>query len=453
MARGGASGIAAANPSALCVSIWRKGFAMSRKARGPRLPRVLKQQEAQYAGDFRLVQGTCNVPPGATEVPRMHLHRDFFPFDAQTVAQSIAFNPRGLVFCDSTQFLAPTDERIWEVLLPTKRLAIVRPLVDELRLWVADPRGVNLRAHAAVTAALNGSTSTPVRIVEGPPSEALMGPLVYYIRLLGIRKHGFAITREKLERERGGPVSNQEVSDYLRDTGGTPRAQLLGKQGDNPKVAEHLYNDERLVACALIEGIATGQEVTIVTSDEAVLDQFFKGINLLSWHYLAMLLAERYSNEPLRFETREVDNPDSSVFAGDKVVLVPKSSALPFELLPRTARHVFLHCVLIQRDVTRASFLADRDMVRMLHVKHRTGGLNTDRLQGKNCHLFPCEAAREECEGYAVIASDKTAPAGHGMSVSALDLGLSITSNERATWTRMVDPRVLELPFGFRTNH
>lgn len=423
---------------------------MSKKPKGPKPPRILKLMGSQRAGDVQLRQGSCSARPGATEVARLHSHWEFFPFDARTVANSISFNPQGLVFCDSTQFLAHTDQRIWDVLLPSKRVAIPRPLIDELRHWLADPRGINLQAHSAVKAALNGDVDAPVRIIEGPPSPSMVGPVVYYVGLLGIRKNGFAIARQRLERERGGTVTTQEISDYLRDSGGTSRAQLLGRQGDSPKVPEHLYNDERLVASALIEGIATGKEVTIVTSDEAVFDQFCKGVNLISWHYLAMLLAERFAADPLRCATRVADNPDPTVFNGKQILLLPKSSALPLDLLPEKARYVFLHCVLIQRDVTRVSFLADRDMIRMLHVKHRTGGLNTDQFDGKNCHLFPNEAARDELEGYGVIASDNVAHVGCGMHVSALDLGLSITSNERVTWTRMVDPRVLQLPLGYQ---
>jgi hypothetical protein len=230
---------------------------------------------------------------------------------------------------------------------------------------------------------------------------------------------------------------------------GTPRALLVGKQGEEAKVPEHLYNDEWLVVTAMLFATTTGNEVTVISSDEAVLDQFCKLETLLTWHYLAMLLAGHYSANALVFSTQRGANPDPSAFADDQVLLIRKPSPLPFELLPRKSRRAMIHCMLLRPEVTRVTFNAEREMRRLLDLKGRTGGLNTDKLEGRNCHLFLTEVAACKVGDLAVIAHDIAAPVGStSIKLSAVDLEMALLSNEKALLINMIDPSVLQLSSG-----
>jgi hypothetical protein len=422
---------------------------MKRKAKGPKPPpRVWREMERQQSDHIQFVQGPGTVPRGIAVVPRLGTHWQRFPYDADEVASSINFQSGGVFFCDSTLFLAPTDARIWNALLRERRIALIPPIVDEVQWWLADCKGVNTEAHRQLHAHLSGDTRAPVRMIEQPPFADLAAAGLYYVNLLGIRKHMLSIARRKLEKQIARPPSTQEVSNYCQQAG-TSRAQLLGRQGEDLKVPGHVYNDEWLVVSAVLFAIATGNEVTVISSDEAVLDQFCKLVYLLTWHYVAMLLADRYAANPLAFSTQRMANPDTSAFADDEVLLVRKPSAFPLELLPRQPRRVMIHCMLLHQEVARVTFNADREMRRLLEVKGRTGGLSTDRLDSRNCHLFLTQVAGSKVGDVAAIAHDIAAPVGSTpIKLSCVDLELALLSNEQNTPIKVIDPGVLLLPPG-----
>src|SRR5207244_3766952 len=100
-------------------------------------------------------------------------------------------------------------------------------------------------------------------------------------------------------------------------------------------------------------------------------------------------------------------------FAEDQVLLIRKPSPLPFEFLPRKSRRAMIHCMLLRQEITRVTFNAEREMRRLPDLKGRTGGLNTDKLDGKNCHVFLTEVAARKVGDLAVIGHDIAAPVGN----------------------------------------
>jgi hypothetical protein len=300
--------------------------------------------------------------------------------------------------------------------------------------------------HQEVLAHLNGDSKARMRTIDGLPTPELITAAHYYIHLLGMRKHLWDIARQKLERDAGHAVNEQEVSNDLQQRG-SPRAQLLARQGKEPKVPEHICNDERLVVIALMLAVITGQEATVISSDEAVLDQFYKLTALLSWHYLAMSIADRYAGDPLSFATELVENPDRTVLAGAKVTLLRKSTPVPLDLLPLDPQYVMAHCILLQDEVTRVTFNEERGMRRLFEVKARSGGKNTDLLGDRNCHLFLNAESRAKVGDRAAIDNDITAPIdGLGISLAGVDLGLCLHSDEQHAIVRGIDQRTLWLP-------
>lgn len=420
---------------------------MSRKRKGPKpSPRVWNELERQMSDKVQFVQGPGAIPRGVAAVSRLGTYWQRFPFDAKAVASSINFRSGGAFFCDSTVFLAPTDTQIWNALLREKRIVPIRPIIDELKWWLADCKGVNTEANKQLHAHLKGDDSVPIRVTEHLPSDNLRTAVLYDVNLLGIRKHTLAIARQKLEKEIGRIPTKQEVNNYCQQAG-TPRALLLGKQGEQAKVPAHLYNDEWLVVTAMLFALATGNEVTIISSDEAVLDQFCKLETLLTWHYVAMVMGDLCSANPLAFLTQRMTNPDKSVFEDDEVVLVQKPSPLPFEILPRKSRRVMIHCMLLHQEVTRVTFNAEREMRRLLDVKGRTGGLNTDKRDGRNCHLFLTNVAGSKVGDWAAIAHDRAALVeGRTIKLAGVDLELALLSDEKGLPIHIIDPSDLLLP-------
>jgi hypothetical protein len=78
------------------------------------------------------------------------------------------------------------------------------------------------------------------------------------------------------------------------------------------------------------------------------------------------------------------------------------------------------------------SFGAETEMARLLRIKDETGGLNTDRLGGRNMHasIHPIQTGR----GYdcAAVAYDRRKPVGSaGAMVSKVDVAQAITPCEQ----------------------
>src|SRR5436190_12146926 len=157
-------------------------------------PRVLRHMHERMLPATEIVERAL-APPGGVTVGRLELVPQHFPFDASVVAESLRFRADGHFLCDSTTFLSPTDERIWDVLLRERKIVLISPIIDEIRVWCGDPRGVNVEASKHVKAHLDNNDSSRVQTLDLPPTQELINAAVYYINLLGIRKHGGPIAR------------------------------------------------------------------------------------------------------------------------------------------------------------------------------------------------------------------------------------------------------------------
>jgi hypothetical protein len=396
---------------------------------------------------MQYVQRKHPLPEGTAEVSRMGTVWQHFPYNPDQIVSSIDFKADVAFFCDSTVFLAPTDAAIWNALFRHNNIVLVPPIIDELQWWLADPKGINLEAHRHVTALLKGEQAPPMSILR-PSTPEVEAAALYYVNLLGIRKHTLAITRRRLEKKLGRAATADELNNHIQQQC-TPRGQLLAKQGSEPKVPKHLYNDEWLLALCIVYSLVSGKEVTILTSDEAVLDQFFKLCCLLTFHYLAMDLADRYAANPLGFATCFKENPDREAFTDDQVLLIDKLPAERLhELLPPAGRMVMMHCMLLQENVTRVTFNADRNIRKLLDVKGRAGGRNTEQFADKNCHYFLSQTAMNLVGDKAAIAHDCRVQIGNtGIYLNSVDLELSLLSREALV---MLKPTALVVPSGFQ---
>src|SRR5687768_5417846 len=106
---------------------------MGRRIKRPKPPpRVWRERERQMSDQVQLVQLPQMVPAGAVPLTRLGTCSQRFPLDGDVIAASLNFCPNGVIFCDSTVFLAPTHDRIWTAILQDHRLAVIPPILDEL---------------------------------------------------------------------------------------------------------------------------------------------------------------------------------------------------------------------------------------------------------------------------------------------------------------------------------
>jgi hypothetical protein len=199
------------------------------------------------------------------------------------------------------------------------------------------------------------------------------------------------------------------------------------------------------LAMAVTDAIRTNRETIILTKDEGMLEQFYKLLWFLDMHYRAMLLADRYKNDPLSFQPVErIVDEQNRTFEGDVILL--KRSADLLEVLPARPRMVAVHCILLRTERTWLTFNAEQHMAGLLDIKGKKGGLSTDLFDGRNCHvLLPTVGNRKK--PFAGIAKDVTSCGQGWKSKLAInDINLSLAAGEQFTRIRELDPRVILLP-------
>jgi hypothetical protein len=189
-----------------------------------------------------------------------------------------------------------------------------------------------------------------------------------------------------------------------------PRGFMLAKKGFSD-----LPTDEALVYLAVEYALSTGRATTILTGDADVEEQFFKLLWLINTHYRGMLLADRYANDFASFKPRPLPERFAAhpacPFEPEGTVLIERGHPDLQHVLPPRPRPVPISCWRLGPYFSMMTFMAEREMNRLLEVKDRTGGLSTDRLGGRNLHpwlgLLPLRPPDSDC---AVVARDKRIP-------------------------------------------
>lgn len=384
-----------------------------------------------------------DVPPELVEIGRLGIYPETSARDPVAIAKVIRFSKQGAVFCDSTVFIAPTEPEIWEALLEERRAILISPLLSELKWWLGDSHGSNPHARKFVEASIAASSIGelgPIEIVDRIPSPDLRFAIDYYVKLLSIRKKMGDIGKSRFERKFGRSPSNQELSNSLQQAGGAS-AQVVAKQGQSPKVEHHLFNDELLVVTAFIYAISTGTDVTILSGDEVVFDQYMRMIFLLTAHYKAMFVAEHFSADPKQFDCVTVPVPDKRTLVDEEAIFLRGPVDLIDNALPPTFRSVQIHCMLLQETVARATFRAELEMNHLFRVKRQTAGLNTDRFDGNNCHFYLGPTARKTFARGPIIGHDYCAkPQGTDLTLSANDVELSMHHIVHYNGVRNISP-------------
>lgn len=374
-------------------------------------------------------------------VPRAVLHHPTFmprltwksharvPIADALVPESIASAPADTAFfCDSSAITDKLDPAIFEALLAVPDRLVLTPFViAESREWL----GRHLD-HPLAAAMLKKEARVHTR---QPPPVGATGRKAYdyYLWLLLMRRRALEVADQRFRREHGRDPDDSERealrSEVERDLG--PRGFLLANKGFSK-----IPTDEALVYLAVEYALATGCPTIVLSADADVEEQFFKLLWLIDTHYRGMLLANHYTADwaafkPRRFPERFLSHP-ACPFEAQGSVLIERGDGDLMHVLPPRPTCVAISCWRVGTYFSSLTFMADREMRRVIEIKDRTGGLNTDRLGERNIHpwlgLLPLQPPDAFCAG---IVRDKRIPlADTGVSIARYDIPLAVTNRE-----------------------
>jgi len=356
-----------------------------------------------------------------------------------------ALQPDHDFFLDTSivDFAAPSE--LWDILLAGGNAYLIPSVVDELTPWLErhpdHPMSAPVLQKSPRLQFVTSRDFTP----------SVWDGIHFYLNLLVRRKQVMRTTEMRLGREIGRHPTIDEVQQEVQRTLGE-RAYLIGRKMKNAKLEELSHADEGLVTIAFARAVRTGRPTTILTRDQDVVEQLYKLTVLIDFDYRSMLLANSYLHDfglyrpqPLALDEvwlREafVDDPNNVQFE--------RQPGLEESILPSSFDFVAVSCIRVSDAITHLSFGAEKRMEETLEVKGRTGGLNTDKLGTRNCHLslWPLSVSKPR-QTIAVIAVDKRVRLGDRFTIGLLDINRAMSTNDPTDtiyaprWAKRPPPR------------
>jgi hypothetical protein len=402
-----------------------------------------------------------NPPPNRSPIGRLWFRGPSPKLDWSAAELAHAIGVASLrdavVFLDTNIFTTDyLDKSVWDALF-TRRLFITPNVFKELLPWLKNPfrnKAVRDRVLAAlknqVNAACSSQESAPFQQLPSsdiPKIEVLFlnedftnHGYDYYLRLLALRKAMGQAAANILTRQLGqSPTNDQFLAEIQSNLG--RRGFLIAKKGLEAANSPNKLTDEHLVVMAVLTAIMRGTEVFIVTRDPDVLEQYYKLLCLMKEHYRAMLVAERYAASPESMPFREVPIESDGVqpprFSGSSILEL-ETTDVEFNPLPAKFHFVNIYCLLLgggpsEMKVTSCCFCAETEMAQMLRVKTITGGLSTDKFDGRNCTIHTVPFTPETSKVIVSIGKDTMLPPGKSDGFRMDDLLNTLYENEKRT--------------------
>lgn len=354
-------------------------------------------------------------------------------YTARDVVERIRGTYADAVFVpDSSFFDDRLDVEIWRTLLEGPGRVVLLPHVEE-------EVGGWLTSHASHPAAeaVAAAESPFERIDFGTWGEDEIRAFTYYVQLLAFRKSLYKLMAYRRESELGRELTEREIlqanSESLEHFG--HRAVVLTRKatGGDPSTLT-FYTDESVTTLAFFISIRSGRPAIILTRDQDLLEQFYKLQWLLDTQYRGHLLAEAFVAELRPTRSMPSGAPWDEAFVGGPNNRLFERSDRDLELvLPERYTSTRAECWLLRTTETVFSFDGEREMGALLDAKGRTGGLNTDRLQPRNCHIrlapLPIEHA---LRGHAAIAEDRRIQMQRtNVALPMLDVNQALMTGER----------------------
>jgi hypothetical protein len=257
---------------------------------------------------------------------------------------------------------------------------------------------------------------------------------LYYTYLLQSRRRIFELVKHDFaEREGRDPNANELMTAVQKSFG--ERGLLLAYKDRKAVNLDERATDESLVYFAFEHALHTGRPTVILTKDEDVLEQFYKLWWFVDTHYRACLIADFLASNRFAFPIHAFPHFTNvqEIFDLRNAILVDVGPRRMASFLPKSFNFVSIECWLVRREMMRPTLGAETQMYRVLQIKGATGGLVSDRLEGRNLHPWlaplPIASKFRNCVG---IVYDRSITLRDGRTkVGMFDLTHAVNTHER----------------------
>ena len=247
----------------------------------------------------------------------------------------------GHTFFLDTCFLTAEEipARFWKSIYRFK-VGIV-PLIEyELQDWLNSPNNNSYIRDSFLRA--KSSDDPHLEFLDALDLKSSLGAgAMHYIKLLALRKQVYTIVRKTLENDLGRVPSKEElqsrVQRYVSDRGMT-----LAKKGILDAQKPNFMADESLLVRGFLYALETGHDVTILTRDRDLLEQFYKLQYLVDTHYRSQLMAKSYHEQPLNFHEYVMES-DGANTAFESCKLLHMPAGMDNRVLPREYQFANVH--------------------------------------------------------------------------------------------------------------
>lgn len=333
-----------------------------------------------------------DAPPHRVSVPRLSYSSTSTPikFSFDELAESVEKSSLSthVFFLDTCFVKSFVPQRCWEALV-SRTIGITHWINYELEEWRRNPQ-INHFFHKAYMDSLRSKDDRFTFLPEREADPHLESGISHYIALLCQRKKIFQRVREHLKMTLGIEPSDQAVHSEIQRLV-KERGMTLANKGQKDIQKPNFSADEDLVVRALAFALTTGREVSILTRDSDLIEQFFKLQYLLDTHYRSYLLAQSYADQPLNFRKVFESNPNRSLAPFESLEIYHMPAGMETRVLPDDFTPVNINVLRISESggnlfASELRFSCEVEMKDVFYVKGKTNGLNTDLLAGSNLH-------------------------------------------------------------------
>ena len=243
----------------------------------------------------------------------------------------------------------------------------------------------------------------------------------HYVNLLSERKRRAKALVDESVQKLGVRPSDNDLNRIFQQAG-IERDFHIFRKGEREISADgNIFTDEELVATAAMVSLSTGRNTTIFTRDHDVLEQFYVLCGLLSSHYQGTLFAKIWANNSALFTHELVPQTAETKHYFDVENGLMVSKPVPPDdfvrwLLPSEFELICMRCILFTGQdehlaITPLTFVCETPMLELVQAKGNSWGLNTDLLDGRNCHVTGFPLGIPDPRKRVLVVKDRTVPA------------------------------------------
>ncbi len=335
------------------------------------------------------------------------------------LAERLVARTDWMIFPDTNQLDALGDD-LWEALLEHRRhVALTARVVHE------------------IDGPLSRRTDHPLyravqdRVVLGRPDAPDGFHLFaqeYYIALIMAWRSARTLLERNSAMEADEPPGDAEkarIRKMIDREGGRDRGIIETKEAKRAVSGKPvLCTDEHLVYHAISYALETGQPTAILSGDNDVASYFRHTIEMMLNHYRAMVIVNRYADDPASFTVAPIPAEAAGGYfmPADDVQSIDLGHLRGYPEPPGESKPVAISCMTVTpHHVSELIFNAETGMHRVIRVKGETGGLNTNRLDGRNLYAWPALIGVPDRHG--VIGTNVMVPANPSrIQIPKLDL-------------------------------